>query len=118
MWKKIGLATVITVAAIVVLSNLGPLLLLVAGVALAYIVWRQFQESTSTAARVFWVIVGITAILLALTNIYAVIALLGLYAIYWSVKKWNGDEVDIDRRSKTKDPFTGFEEEWKKLKRR
>ncbi|MDZ5782705.1 lmo0954 family membrane protein [Marinococcus luteus] len=118
MWKKIGLASVITIAAIIVLSNLGPLLLLAAGVALAYIVYRQFQESTSTAARVFWVIVGIAAILLALTNIYAVIALLGLYAIYWSVKKWSDDELDIDRRTRTKDPFTGFEEEWKKLKRR
>lgn len=118
MWKKIGLAAVITVAAIVVLSNLGPLLLLAAGVALAYIVYRQFQESTTTAARVFWVIIGIAAVLLALTNIYAVVALLGLYAMYWSVKKWNGEEVDIDRRTRTKDPFTGFEEEWKKLKRR
>ncbi|GEK59228.1 hypothetical protein CHL76_02065 [Marinococcus halophilus] len=118
MWKKIGLAAVITVAAIVVLSNLGSLLLLAAGVALAYIVYRQFQESTTTAARVFWVITGIAAISLALTNIYAVVALLGLYAMYWSVKKWNGDEVDIDRRARTKDPFTGFEEEWKKLKRR
>lgn len=101
------------IALIVFLANLGPLLLLLVTIWLAYLVFKQFLKSESTLAKIGWVILGVIIISIGLPNVYAVIGLAAAIVLYIIYKKWR--EHPPEQPQTANDPFIHFEEQWNEL---
>lgn len=101
------------IALIVFLANLGPLLLLLVTIWLAYLVFKQFLKSESTLAKIGWVILGVIIISIGLPNVYAVIGLAAAIVLYIIYKKWR--EHPPEQSQTANDPFIHFEEQWNEL---
>ncbi|WP_082232519.1 flagellar basal body rod protein [Halobacillus massiliensis] len=110
--KKFLLFTAGLIALAVALAHLGPMILLGVSVWLLYIVFKKFTRSDSTAGKIGWLILGLIILSVAMSNIYAVIGLAALYAIYWIFKNWTSQE---ETPVKTDDPFVNFEKQWAEL---
>ncbi|WP_252315010.1 flagellar basal body rod protein [Sinobaca sp. H24] len=114
--KKFGLIVLALFAVIVLLANLGPLLLLALGVFAAYAAYVQYQKSFSTGGRILWVLLGITGIVLAVSNIYAILGALAAWLLYWCWEKYKG--LNEARSFKDHDdPFSSFDREWSRLQK-
>jgi len=113
--KKFGLLLVGGIAAIVLLSQLGPIIGLAISAAILYLVFKQFIKSTVTWEKVVWGIAGLIMLTITASNLPAIIGVVAAYVLYLVYKKWNGST-----RSKIKkdDPFTNFENQWNELNKR
>lgn len=104
------------VALIILLANLGPMVLLALSVWLLYVVFKKFVKSDSTAGKVGWVIVGLILLSIALSNIFAVIGLVAVYALYLIYSSWKKDDSDSSLHVvNDDDPFTNFERQWSEI---
>lgn len=101
------------IALFVLLANLGPLILLLITIWLAYLVFKQFMKSESTIAKIGWVLLGLVIISIGLPNMYAVIGLAAAFVLYIIYKKWKEDPVE--NVTESSDPFIHFEKEWNEL---
>lgn len=104
------------IALIVLVSSLGPMILLGVSVWLLYIIFKQFIKTDSVAGKTGWVIAGLFILSIALSNIYAVIGIAAAYCLYLVVRKWKNDKSKpVGQATAKDDPFTNFEREWAEL---
>lgn len=109
--NKIGLAILGTIAAIVVLVNLGSLLGLVISALLAYAGFYYFRRTDSSFKKFFWGAVMLIGLLTAIANIPAFIGIIALIGVLYVWRKWNNEKQD-NIISDSFDPFDNFEREW------
>jgi lia operon protein LiaI len=110
--KKFGLLLAGGIAAIVLLSNLGPMIGLAISVAILYLVFKQFVKSDSTLSKVCWGIIGLIALMASASNIPAIIGIAAAYILYLVYKKWNQSKTAVIENN---DPFANFEKQWADL---
>lgn len=103
------------VAGLILLMNLGPLLLLGVCVWLLYLIFKQFLNARSTGAKVAWVILGLVILSISLSNMYALIAIVAGFILYWIYKKWTKEDTPLSTIEHSDDSFTNFEYEWREL---
>ena len=113
--KKFGLLLVGGIAAIVLLSQLGPIIGLAVSAAILYLVFKQFIKSTVTWEKVVWGIAGLIMLTITASNLPAIIGVAAAYVLYLVYKKWNGS---TSAKIKKDDPFTNFENQWNELNKR
>ncbi|UOR11088.1 lmo0954 family membrane protein [Halobacillus amylolyticus] len=114
--KKFLLFIAGLVALGVLLTNLGPMVLLGVSVWLLYVVFKQFMKSDSTAGKIGWVALGLIILSVAVSNIYAVIGLVAAYALYVIYKKMTTrKDESVVKSNSSDDPFTNFERQWAEL---
>lgn len=107
--KKFWLLLVGGIAALVLLSNLGPLLGLAITLAIVYFILKQFLKTESTGMKIALGILGVFLLLSAASNAPAIIAIVAGYILYVVYKNWNGTKQVND------DPFQNFEKQWSEI---
>ncbi|WP_404454109.1 flagellar basal body rod protein [Virgibacillus necropolis] len=104
------------VALLILLSMLGPIILLGASIWLLYVIFKQFIKSDSTVGKIGWVIAGLVVISIGLSNIYAVIGVAAAFALYLIIKSWKSGKHDAHEQVVVEDdPFKNFERQWAEL---
>lgn len=114
--KKFLLFTGGLIAFFVLLANIGPMVILGLSVWLLYIVFKKFMQSESTIRKAGWFLVGLLVLSISIANIYALLGVAALYALYLIYKHWKNDDPVV-HTVKDDDPFTNFEREWAELNR-
>lgn len=112
--KKFGLLVAGGIAAIILLSTIGPMVGLAVSLVLLYFIVKQFIKAESTGAKIGLAIVGVIVLAASLHNIPAVIGLAAAYVLFLVYKKWN--EQKHTKFKEDSDPFTNFEKQWDELK--
>lgn len=112
--KKFGLLLAGGIAAIILLSTIGPMVALLVSLVLIYFIYKQFLKTESTGWKVCLGIIGGIVILASLHNIPAIIGLAAAYVLYLLYKKWNRTK-QVTVKEET-DPFINFEKQWNELK--
>lgn len=107
--KKFGLLLAGGIAAIVLLTNLGPMIGLAISIAILYLVFKQFIKENSTFGKIGWGIIGLCALAASASNIPAILGIAAAYVLYLVYKKWNTSKSVIIEE---KDPFSNFEKQW------
>lgn len=99
------------------LSTIGPFVLLCISIWLLYIVFKQFMKSKSVAAKIGWVILGFFIVSIGIANIYGIIGLAAIYILYLLYKQFKKEDTDtfIDVDTKSEDPFQNFEKQWEEF---
>ncbi|WP_226086904.1 flagellar basal body rod protein [Mesobacillus sp. S13] len=110
--KKFGLLVAGFIAAMVLISNLGPLVGLGVSLLVLYFVVKQFLKTDSTAAKVGWGIAGFIILMATASNVPAILAIAAAYVLYLVYKNWDKKE-DVIREDD--DPFVNFEKQWAQL---
>lgn len=98
------------IALLVLVTNIGPLVLLSISVWLLYLIFKQFMKTDSTLAKVCWILLGLAILAIGISNLYAVLGIVAAFVLYLVYKHWN--ETDHDVSSQHHDPFMNFEQEW------
>jgi lia operon protein LiaI len=112
--KKFGLLVAGGIAAIILLSTIGPMVALLVSLVLLYFIYKKILKSESTGWKVCLGIIGVIVILASLHNIPAIIGVAAAYVLYLVYKKWNGTKK-VTVKEET-DPFINFEKQWNELK--
>jgi lia operon protein LiaI len=112
--KKLGLLIAGGAAAIVLISNLGPMVGLAISAAILYFVFKQFLKAESTLAKVVYGIIGFIAFMATASNFPAILGLAAAYVLYIVYKKWNASSSIV--KEEENDPFANFEKQWAELK--
>lgn len=116
--KKIILFSLGLVAGIVAVANMGALIGLAISAIIAYAGIYYYRKSDSTLLKVFWGGVLVIGLLTAISNIpafIAIIAAIGLYAVWKAWKDENPPADDIIEHQASNDPFVNFEKQWDAL---
>lgn len=111
--RKFGLFLLGTIAAIVILCSLGSLIGLAFSALLVFAGMHYYLKSSSTMAKVIWVIIGLFGLTSAIANLPGFLCILAIAALWYIIRKWNNKEVVIIKQSN--DPFTNFEKQWQEL---
>jgi lia operon protein LiaI len=112
--KKFGLLVAGGIAAIVLLSTIGPMLGLALSLIILYFIFKQFLKAESKMGKIGLGILGVIVLLASIHNIPAVIGVLAAYVLYLVYKKWNGNKSKMVKEEK--DPFANFEKQWNNIK--
>jgi lia operon protein LiaI len=112
--KKLGLLLAGVISAAVLLTNLGPMIGLVIGLAVLYVVTKQFLKAETTFRKVLWAAVGLLLLMGSISNAPALFGFAAAYVLYAVYKKWNENKESVKEES---DPFVNFEKQWTELKR-
>lgn len=111
--KKFGLIVAGGIAAIVLLSSIGPMIGLLVSVTLLYFIYKKFLKTESTGWKIGLAIIGGIVLIASLHNIPAIIGVAAAYVLYLVYKNWNSTmKVIIKEES---DPFINFEKQWNEL---
>ncbi|SHH34238.1 flagellar basal body rod protein [Virgibacillus chiguensis] len=114
--KKFLLFLAGLVAFMVLLANIGPMVFFALGIWLLYVIFKQFMKTDSVAGKVGWVIVGLIVLSMTISNMFALIGVVAIAALYMVYKSWKKeDDVPVVHHIKEDDPFTNFEREWAEL---
>ncbi|AUJ23194.1 flagellar basal body rod protein [Virgibacillus dokdonensis] len=114
--KKFLLFLAGLVAFMVLLANIGPMVFFALGIWLLYVIFKQFMKTDSVAGKVGWVIVGLIVLSITISNMFALIGVVAIVALYMIYKSWKKDDDDpVVHHIKEDDPFTNFEREWAEL---
>lgn len=114
--KKFLLFLAGLVAFMVLLANIGPMVFFALGIWLLYVIFKQFMKTDSVAGKVGWVIVGLIVLSITISNMFALIGVVAIVALYMIYKSWKKDDDDpVVQHIKEDDPFTNFEREWAEL---
>ncbi|MCC3358455.1 flagellar basal body rod protein [Bacillus sp. REN16] len=111
--KKFGLFILGGIAAIVLLSQVGPMIGLVISLAILYFAFKGFIKTDSTLGKVLWAIVGVIALTASASNVPAILGLVAAYILYVVIKKWKKEKHQVI--TEPSDPFTNFEKQWAEL---
>src|SRR5690606_23257894 len=111
--KKFGLLIAGGIAAIILLSNLGPMIGLAISLAILYFVFKQFMKSESTWGKIGWGAIGFIALMASAGNIPAILGIAAAYILYLVYKNWN--KTKSEKQETSRDPFTNFEKQWSEL---
>ncbi|RSD26742.1 flagellar basal body rod protein [Mesobacillus subterraneus] len=110
--KKFGLLVAGFIAAMVLISNLGPLVGLGVSLLVLYFVVKQFLKTDSTAAKIGWGIAGFIILVATASNVPAILGIAAAYVLYLVYKNWDKKDETIHEES---DPFVNFEKQWAQL---
>lgn len=116
--KKIALFSIGLVAGIIAIANMGALVGLIISAAIAYAGLYYYRRSNQTLLKIFWGGVLVVGLLTAITNIpafIAIVAAIGLYAVWTSWKKETDTDDQIIDHPSSDDPFVNFEKQWNAL---
>jgi len=113
--KKFGLLVAGGIAAIVLLSTIGPLIGLAVSLVILYFIFKQFLKTKSTGAKIGLGILGLVVLIAAIHNVPAIVGILAAYVLYLVYKKWNSSKRHKSK-SDSDDPFVNFEKQWNDLK--
>lgn len=111
--KKFGLLLIGGISALVLLSNLGPLVGLVVSLAILYFVFKQFLKTESTGLKIGLGILGFILLMASASNVPAIVGIVAAYILYVVYKKWNEEKTVVKEDN---DPFQNFEKQWSDLK--
>ena len=112
--KKVGLVLIGATAAIILLSQLGPLVGLIISGALLYLVFKQFLKAGHTGAKIGWGALGIILLCITASNLPAILGLAAAYIMFLVIKKWKKPRV-TEKINTSDDPFQNFEKQWSEL---
>jgi|SRR4051794_35346189 lia operon protein LiaI len=112
--KKFGLLLAGGVAAVILLSTIGPMVGLLVSVVLLYFIFKQFIKTKSIGGRIGLGIIGFIVLMASLHNAPAIIGVAAAYVLYLVYKKWNKSKVN--KINAADDPFVNFEKQWNELK--
>lgn len=113
--KKFGLLVAGGIAAVVLLSTIGPMVGMLVSLVLLYFIFKQFLKAESTGGKIGLGIIGFIVLMASIHNAPAIIGVAAAYVLYLVYKKWNGN-----KRTKIKeetDPFINFEKQWNEFKK-
>lgn len=111
--KKFGLLLIGGIAALVLLSNLGPLVGLVVSLAILYFVFKQFLKTKSKGMKIGLGILGFILLMASISNAPAIVGIVAAYVLYVVYKKFNTTKSSVS--SDSNDPFQNFEKQWSEL---
>jgi lia operon protein LiaI len=111
--KKFGLLVAGFIAAMVLISNLGPLVGLGVSLLVLYFVVKQFLKTNSTAAKIGWGVAGFIILMATASNVPAILGIAAAYVLYLVYKNWDKKGEAVLEES---DPFVNFEKQWAQLK--
>ena len=89
------LALAAMIALILLFASIGPFLGLVLSVSILWFSYRQFRNATGTGLSIFWGIIGILAMISAISHFPGILALFAAYVLYLIYKQWNKRGSDI-----------------------
>ncbi|CEG25621.1 lmo0954 family membrane protein [Bacillus sp. B-jedd] len=113
--KKFGLLLAGGIAAMVLLSTIGPIAGMVISLAILYFVMKQFLKTTSTGARVGLALIGLIVLASVASNAPALLGVAAAYVLYLVYKKWNETKYAEPVKETSSDPFVNFERQWDDL---
>jgi lia operon protein LiaI len=111
--KKFGLLLAGGIAAIVLLSTLGPMIGLVIGLAALYYIFKQFLKTESTGGKIGLGVIGFFVLMASIHNAPAIIGVVAAYVLYLVYKNWNSSKRFTVKEES--DPFINFEKQWNEL---
>jgi lia operon protein LiaI len=112
--KKFGLVLAGGIAAIVLLSTLGPMVGLLISLVLLYFIYKQFLKAESTGGKIGLGIIGVIFLMASISNAPAIIGVVAAYILYLVYKNWNSSKRSVIKEES--DPFVNFEKQWNELK--
>jgi lia operon protein LiaI len=112
--KKFGLLVIGGIAAMVLLSTIGPMVGLAVSLLVLYFVFKKFLKEQGTMKKIGWAGIGLIAIIIAAHNVPAILGVVAAYILFLVYKKWNQPKASIVQESN--DPFVNFEKQWNELK--
>ena len=111
--KKFGLLVAGGIAAIIVLSSIGPMVGLLVGLAILYFIFKQFLKTDSTGGKIALGIIGFFVLMASIHNAPAIIGVLAAYVLYLVYKNWNSSKKTFVKEDS--DPFVNFEKQWNEI---
>jgi lia operon protein LiaI len=114
--KKFGLLLAGGIAAIVLLSTIGPMIGLAVSLVLLYFIYKKFLKTESTGWKIGLIIIGLIVLAASIHNIPALIGVGAAYVLYLVYKKWNSNKKTVV--NKETDPFINFENQWNELNKK
>jgi lia operon protein LiaI len=113
--KKFGLLVAGGIAAIVLLSTIGPIAGMAVSLAILYFVIKQFLKTDSTMGKIGLGIIGLIVLSIAASNAPAIFGVAAAYVLYLVYKHWNGTKYAEPVKAEAGDPFVNFERQWNEL---
>lgn len=111
--KKFGLLVAGGIAAIILLSTIGPMIGLLVGIAILYFIFKQFLKTDSTGGKILLGIIGFFVLMASIQNAPAIIGVLAAYILYLVYKNWNSSKKTVVKEDS--DPFINFEKQWNEI---
>jgi len=112
--KKFALIVAGGMAAIILLSSIGPLIGLLVSLAILYFIFKRFLKTESTGAKIALAIIGVFILMAAIQNAPAIIGVVAACVLYLVYKKWS--QLKFNKIKEENDPFANFEKQWDELK--
>ncbi|WP_407272480.1 flagellar basal body rod protein [Radiobacillus sp. PE A8.2] len=81
-------------AGIIIISNIGPMIMLAISLVIAYVAVKKFILAVSVTEKVLWGFVVLIGLSLSLANIPAFIGVAAFILLYYVYKKWKKDKED------------------------
>ncbi|WP_342429854.1 flagellar basal body rod protein [Neobacillus sp. FSL H8-0543] len=111
--KKFGLVIAGGIAAIILLSTIGPMVGLLVGVAILYFIFKQFLKAETTGGKIGFGFIGLIVLMSTIHNAPAIIGVVAAYILYLVYKNWNSNKRNTVKEES--DPFVNFEKQWNEL---
>jgi lia operon protein LiaI len=112
--KKFGLLLAGGIAAVILLSTIGPMVGLLVSLVLLYFIFKQFIKAESTGGKIGLGIIGFIVLVASIHNAPAIIGIAAAYVLYLVYKNWNKKKYTAVKEDS--DPFVNFEKQWNELK--
>src|SRR3954447_5905378 len=87
--KRFGLILAGGIAAIILLSTIGPMVALIVSAALLYFIYKKFLKTESTGWKISLAVIGGIILIASLHNIPAIIGVAAAYVLCLVYKNWN-----------------------------
>lgn len=111
--KKFGLLLAGGIAAMVLLSTIGPMIGLFVSLGILYFIYKQFIKAETTGGKIVLGIFGFIFLMASISNAPAIIGAVAAYILYLVYKNWNKSKSTIVKEES--DPFVNFEKQWNEL---
>lgn len=111
--RKFGMLVAGFIAAMVLTSNLGPVVGLGVSLLLLYFVLKQFLKTDATVVKIGWGIAGFFILMGAASNVPAILGIAAAYVLYLVYTNWDKKAEVVQEEN---DPFVNFEKQWAQLK--
>lgn len=92
--KKFLMFLLVVTAAILVLGNLGPMILLVASLALAYYAGKKFFLTDVLAEKILWGFLVLIGLSITLSNVPALMGVAAAVILYYAYKAWKEEKEE------------------------
>jgi lia operon protein LiaI len=112
--KKFGLLLAGGIAALVLLSTIGPLVGLAISLVILYFILKQFLKAERKMAKVGLAVLGMIVLLASIHNVPAIVGVIAAAVLYLVYKKWNENKHSVKKTED--DPFANFEKQWDEMK--